>query len=113
MWGVNRIERDIQKERFVFGLLANQTCGFFCEQKCAITFLPANLVIAMPIETAIARMIEVINGAIVVAILMIESPDGWQVRAVKMAQVPFAANRSRIAGGLKSLRQGPFFERQP
>src|SRR5262245_27968771 len=66
----------------------------------------------MPIESAVAIVCEIVESPVVMAVLMRKTALRWQVGALKMSQVPFAANRGEIAGFLQGLRQGPLFQRE-
>ena len=56
-----------------------------------------------------ALMREIVERAVVVAILVVESAAGGQVGALKVPQVPLAADSREIAGLLESLGNRTFF----
>ena len=52
---------------------AGRTRGLYREQQSAVAFIAANSVVAMPVQSAVACVLEVIEGAVIVAVLMIEA----------------------------------------
>src|SRR5207244_8890994 len=82
------------------------------EQKGAVAFIATNLVVAVPIEAAVAQVREVIEGAVVMTVLMIEAAPRRQILGSEVAEVPFAADRRLVAGLPERLRQRALLHRQ-
>ena len=64
----------------------------------------------MPVVAAVAIVREVVEGAIVVTVLLVEAAVGREVFGFRMAEMPFADDGSFVAGGLEARREGLFVE---
>src|SRR5436190_9713989 len=107
MRGVHGVKRDVEEQRLALVALADEPRGLLGVQVRAVTLVAALLVVAVPVETAVADVGEVIECAVVVAVLMVEAAAGRQILRPEMAEVPFAANRRLVADFFQSLWQRP------
>ena len=62
-------------------MFADESHRLVAEQDGCVAFIAADLVVAVPIEAAVANVGEVIESAVVVAILVIEAAGGRQIIA--------------------------------
>src|SRR5262249_5743678 len=93
-------------------LLPDQPHGFVAKQRRRVTFITANLIIAMPVEAPVALVSEVIKRAVIMSILVQKSALRRQIGSLKMPQVPLAANGREVTRLLQRLRQRPLLQRQ-
>jgi uncharacterized protein (TIGR03067 family) len=96
---VHGIEGQIEKEGPARVLRFNESDRFARQQVRAVTFVPAHLVVAVPVEAAIAYVAEIVDGAVVMAVLVVEAASRGQGGRIKMTQVPFATNAFVPADG--------------
>src|SRR5262249_41246212 len=107
---VRGVEGDVEKEWLGLVVLFDEADRFVAEKFCGVAFVAANGVVAMPVETAVTVMREIIERAVEMAVLMVEAATRGQVDALKMTKMPLATDGSEVAGILQGLGKRPFFE---
>ena len=85
-------------------MLLDQPDGFVREQVGGVAFLAERLVVAVPVEASVTHVGEVVQGAVVMPILVVEAAGCGQISRVEVAYVPFAADGGFVAGILERLR---------
>ena len=113
MRGVDRVERDVQEERLLPGGLGDEPGRLLGDQVGAVALVAADLVVAVPVEPAVAQVRVVVDRAVVVAVLVVEPAARRQVLRPEVAEVPLAADRRGVPRLLQRLRERPLVERQP
>src|SRR3954447_4306237 len=91
-------------------MLLDQPRGLVGDQVRAVALIVPGVVVTMPVEAAVALVGEVVDGAIVVAVLVVEPASRRQVGRLEVPEVPLAADGRLVAGLLESLGQGPLVE---
>ena len=102
---VDAVEGNVEEQRLVGGLFADEAGGFLCDEMGGVAFFLERFVIAIPIHFAIAVVCEVIECAKVMSILMVEAATGGRVVGLKFAEVPLACDGGRVTDFLEGLRQ--------
>ena len=94
------------------GVVLHELHRFLRDEVRGVALVAARGVVAVPVEPAVAEVGEVVDRAVVVAVLVVESAAGRQIFPFKVAQVPLATDRRLVARLTQGLRQHPFLEGQ-
>ena len=113
MGRMDRVEGDVEEQRFVRRLFTDDPAGLLGDQVRRVSFIFARLVITVPVELVIALVGEIVDIAKPEAVLVIEAALGRPVGFLELAEVPLAADGRLVAGLAQCLRQSPFGQRQP
>ncbi len=79
-------------------MLANDPRGLAADQVSAITFIAIDPIVAVPVEASVTDMRKIVEGPVIVAVLVVESPVRGQVSRLEVSEVPLATrspSRSR------------------
>ena len=109
---VDGVERDVEEQRAGRVVLGDEPRGLAGDQVRAVALVAAGAIVAVPVEAAVADVGEVVERAVVVAVLVVEPAPGRQVVRLEVAEVPLAADGRLVARLLERLRQRPLLERQ-
>ena len=109
---VHGVERDVEEEGLAGFFLADPASRFVGDQVGGVALVMGRLVVAMPVEDAVAQMGEVIDVAEPEAVLVIEAAAGGAVGGVGFAEVPFADEGGFVADVAEGVRQRALGERE-
>ena len=110
---VDGVERDVEEQRPRRVVLGDPAATASRASRCVLYPSSRRLaVVAMPVEAAVADVGEVVERAVVVAVLVVEPAPRRQVLGPEVAEVPLAADGRLVARLLEGLRQRPLLQRQ-
>ena len=109
---VAEMRRKSGKDLLAAIVLADKSRGFVSNQKRAVAFVARNLVVAVPVKSPVARVLEIIYRAVVRPVLMLEPAARRQILRLEVAEVPLAEDRRGVSHLTQCLRQRAFLQRQ-
>jgi hypothetical protein len=107
-WAVNAVEGEVEEEGFALGVGLDEAAGFTGEEFGAVAFFFEGLVVVLPVVFAVALVGVVVDGAEVMAMLLVESAGEGKIAGLILAKVPFADDGALIANAAKGLGEGAF-----
>src|SRR5262245_31169364 len=109
---MHRIEGKVEEERRGRIMPLDELHSLVAEQRCGISLLLNDFVVAEPVHLAIDLVGEVVDLADQRTVCVTKSALPWPEFLVRMAEMPFADNGSLITSVLECLWQQPLVSRK-
>ena len=110
---VRRVPGHVEEEGTLFVAGGDPAVGAGGEKVRGVAGFAHGDAVALPVDAAVALVLEVVDGAVQVPVEMAEAARAGQMRHVGMPEVPFSDYRGLISGGVENVRHGRLGGRQP